>query len=276
MIVIPILVYHSISADPPGWIAPFTVTPQVFAHHLDLVLESDRTPMTVSELQRALRGHTRLPSKPVVVTFDDGYADFAEAASTLASRNMPSTLYVTTGALQSFGRRPTEAALPPARMLEWSQLAKIEDTGVEIGAHTHTHPQLDTISIPAAAEEIRRCKDMLEDELGHKISSFAYPFGYHSRRILREVQAVGYESACAVKNALSSESDQVFALSRLLIRADTTSMQMAAWLAGHGAPIAPQRERLRTKAWRTYRRLQRYRGFMATTTRRHAASALQI
>ena len=256
MTIVPILLYHSVSADPADWIAPYAVTPQVFAHHVDLIVESGRTPMTVSELRGALHGRTAPPSKPVVLTFDDGFADFAEAAATLASQNMPSTLYVTTGALGGRGPRPPEMAIPPAPMLDWSQLAEMADNRVEIGAHTHTHPQLDTLRTPVAVEEIRRCKHLLEDELGHEIPSFAYPHGFHSARVRRAVKEAGYDSACAVMNALSSESDQVFSLARLTVRATTTPEQMAAWLAGRGARVAPYPERLRTKVWRTYRRVR--------------------
>ena len=256
MTIIPILLYHSVSADPAGWIAPYAVTPQVFARHVDLIVESGRTPMTVSKLRRALYGRTALPSKPVVVTFDDGFADFAEASAILASHSMPSTLYVTTGALRGRGPRPPEMAIPPAPMLEWSQLAEMADNRVEIGAHTHTHPQLDTLRTPVAVEEIRRCKHLLEDELGHEVPSFAYPHGFHSARIRRAVEAAGYNSACAVMNALSSESDQAFSLARLTVCATTPPGQIAAWLAGRGAPVAPYPERLRTKVWRTYRRVR--------------------
>jgi peptidoglycan/xylan/chitin deacetylase (PgdA/CDA1 family) len=256
MTIIPILLYHCVSADPAGWIAPYTVTPQVFAYHIDLIVESGRTPMTVSELRGALHGRTALPPKPVVVTFDDGFADFAEAAATLADRNIPSTLYVTTGALRGRGPRPPEMAIPPAPMLEWSQLAEMGDKRVEIGAHTHTHPQLDTLRTSVAVEEIRRCKHLLEDELGHEIPSFAYPHGFHSARVRRAVEAAGYNSACAVMNALSSESDRVFSLARLTVSATTTPAQMVGWLAGRGAPVAPYPERLRTRVWRTYRRVR--------------------
>jgi peptidoglycan/xylan/chitin deacetylase (PgdA/CDA1 family) len=256
MTIVPILLYHSVSADPADWIAPYAVTPQVFAHHVDLIVESGRTPMTVSELSGALYGRTALPSKPVVVTFDDGFADFAEAAAILASHSMPSTLYVTTGALRGRGPSPPEMAIPPAPMLEWSQLAEMADNRVEIGAHTHTHPQLDTLRTPVVVEEIRRCKHLLEDELGHEIPSFAYPHGFHSPRVRRAVEAAGYNSACAVMNALSSESDQVFSLARLTVCSTTPPVQIAAWLAGRGAPVAPYPERLRTTVWRTYRRVR--------------------
>ena len=89
MTTVPILLYHSVSADPPGWIADLTVSPRVFTHHADLIVDSGRTPMTVSGLRAALDGYTELPRRPVVVTFDDGFADFSSAAATLAERGIP-------------------------------------------------------------------------------------------------------------------------------------------------------------------------------------------
>jgi peptidoglycan/xylan/chitin deacetylase (PgdA/CDA1 family) len=251
---IPILLYHSISADPARWIAPFSVTPAAFAHHVDLITGSGRNAITVSRLCAALAGQSPMPPRPVVVTFDDGFADFADAAAVLGRNHIPSTLYVTTGALRGRGPRPSEMAIPPAPMLDWSQLAELEGSDVEIGAHTHTHRQLDTMPTKEVADELRHSKHMLEDELGHQALSFAYPHGFHCSRIRRVVAAVGHTSACAVMDALSSERDELFSLARLTVRATTTPEQIAAWLDGRGARIAPYRERVRTKAWRMYRR----------------------
>jgi peptidoglycan/xylan/chitin deacetylase (PgdA/CDA1 family) len=254
--IIPILLYHSVSTDPAPWIAPYTVTRKVFAHHLELIAASGRRALTVSQLRDALVGQTGLPPRPLLVTFDDGFADFAEAAPMLAARGLPSTLYVTTGALR--GRRPRceprEMALPPAPMLDWSQLAELTEQHVEIGAHTHTHPQLDVLRPAAAAQEIRRCKHLLEEALGHEVPSFAYPHGFHSAAVRRSVREAGYTSACAVMNALSSPTDHVLSLARLTVRANTTSQQITAWLAGRDAPVAPYPERLRTRGWRLYRK----------------------
>ncbi len=256
MTVVPILLYHSVSADPAGWIAPFAVEPHMFARHVDLIAESGRTAMTVSELRDALCGQRPLPPRPIVMTFDDGFADFAQAAVTMASHNISSTQYITTGALRGRGPRPVDMAIPAARMLDWSQLAELSESKVEIGAHTHTHPQLDTLRPAAAYDEIQRCKHLLEDELSQEVTSFAYPHGFNSARVRRSVQAAGYTSACGVMNAFSSDSHSVFALARLTVRAMTGHEEMAAWLAGCDAPVAPFPERLRTKAWRTYRRLR--------------------
>jgi peptidoglycan/xylan/chitin deacetylase (PgdA/CDA1 family) len=256
MTTIPILLYHSVSTDPADWIAPYAVTPQDFAHHIELILNSGRTLMTASELSEVLYGRTVLPPNPVLLTFDDGFADFENAAAIMADHSIPSTLYVTTGALRGRGPWPSEMAIPPARMLDWSQLAELAENHVEIGGHTHTHPQLDTLRTRALIEEIRRCKDLLEDQLGHEILSFAYPHGFHSARVVRAVEEAGYNSACAVMNALSSRYDRVLALARLTVRASTTPAQIAEWLAGRGAPVAPYPERFRTVAWRAYRRIR--------------------
>jgi peptidoglycan/xylan/chitin deacetylase (PgdA/CDA1 family) len=255
MTVIPILLYHSISAEPEGWIAPYAVTPAAFALHVDLIAASGRTAMTVSGLCDVLAGRrTPLPERPIVITFDDGFADFAYAAMVLATRRLPSTLYVTTGALGGRGLRSPDMAIPPAAMLDWSQLAELTEMGVEVGGHTHTHPQLDTMRNDAVADEIRRSKELLEDTLGREVPSFAYPHGFQYGRTRRVVASVGHRSACAVMNALSSDADDVFALARLTVTATTTPAGLAAWLAGGGARVAPCRERLRTTAWRLYRR----------------------
>lgn len=253
MTIVPILLYHSITDDPPGWIAPYTVSPRVFGEHLKLIADSGRTALTVSGLRAALAGHAELPARPIVLTFDDGFADFAAAAATLAEAGMPCTLYVTTGALRGRGR-PSGLALPPAPMLDWSQLAGLAAQGVEIGAHTHTHPQLDILGPAAVRAELVRAKVLLEDVLAQEITGFAFPHGFHTAALRAAVAAAGYRSACAVGNALSSAADRPFALARLTVRPTTSVTTLRAWLGGRGAPIAPRAELLRTKAWRTYRR----------------------
>jgi peptidoglycan/xylan/chitin deacetylase (PgdA/CDA1 family) len=252
---VPILLYHSVSESPPTWIAPFTVHPDVFAQHLKIIAAAGCHALTVSEMVDRLGAGDSLPDRVVVITLDDGFVDTADVvAPALAARGWPATLYVTTAALSGPGSTSTHR-LPPAPMLGWTQLPGLELLGLEIGAHTQTHPALDILSDPAALEEIQGSKVRLEDALGHPVRTFAYPHGHHDRRVSALVQHAGFDSACAVKNALSSAGDDRFGLARLTVMASTSPPLLAAWVTGHGAPVSSSRRKLRTRAGRHYRRL---------------------
>ena len=253
---VPILIYHSVDDDPASWIAPFTVSPATFRAHLDQVVASGRTPLTVSQFADGITGKAPLPDRAVLVTFDDGFADtLTAAAPALAERHLPATVYVTTGALKGSGGGHQTTRLGSANMLAWSDLEPLEAGGVEIGSHSHTHPPLDVVPSLRAVIEIADSKGMLEDALGHDVRSFAYPHGFHDRRVKAMVAAAGYDSGAAVRNALSSRDDDPLALARLMVMADTPLATIESWLSGTGARLAPFPERLATKAWRLRRRL---------------------
>ncbi|HEY6311549.1 MAG TPA: polysaccharide deacetylase family protein [Streptosporangiaceae bacterium] len=247
----PILVYHSVCADPPDWIAPYSVSPKTFSAHLDAVAASGRQPLTVSQYADGLRAAT-LPPAVVLITVDDGFADFADyALPALADRKMPGTLYVTTGALAD---QRQESVLPAARMLRSTDLPGLETAGVEIGSHSHTHRQMDILSDREVEHELSLSGRMLAETLGHSIRSFAYPHGYWRRRVLPLIRKAGYDSACAVGNALSHAHDEVLTLPRLMIRAHTDAPAVAAWLAESGPPVTARSYRVSAFAWRQYRR----------------------
>lgn len=250
---VPILLYHAICSDPPDWIAPFTTAPADFARHLDAVLASGARALTVSQYVDGLRGAAPLPSKPVLITFDDGFADFADTAVTaLTDRGLASTLYVATGSLRDQRR---QSALPPAAMLSSSDLAGLEAAGVEIGAHSHTHRQLDTLPAREVAVELARSADLLAQTLGHRIRSVAYPYGYWRSQSRRLAEAAGFDSGCAVGNALTTIRDHPLALSRLTVRRETNAETIAAWLSGTGAGRTGRSRRLLACGWRQCRRV---------------------
>lgn len=248
----PILVYHSVCTDPPDWIAPYSVSPRTFCAHLDAVAASGRQPLTVSQYVDGLRGAATLPPAVVLITFDDGFADFADyALPALADREMPGTLYVTTGALAD---KRQESVLPAARMLRSTDLPELETGGVEIGSHSRTHRQMDILPDREVEHELSLSGRVLAETLGHSIRSFAYPHGYWRRRILPVIRTAGYDSACAVGNALSRAHDEVLTLPRLMVRADTDARAVAAWLAESGPPVTARSYRASAFAWRQYRR----------------------
>ena len=104
-----------------------------------------------------------------------------------------------------------------------------------------------------ALNEITRSKAILEDLLGHPIASYAYPHGSYRAGVRELVRAAGFTSAAAVRNAFSSVGDNPLLLARLTVRDFTSTDTVRLWLQGRGAPIARDREMLRTKVWRVRR-----------------------
>ncbi|MHA4777140.1 polysaccharide deacetylase family protein [Streptomyces sp. MSC1_001] len=248
---IPVLLYHAVMDDPPDWIAEFTVAPGEFASQLDAIVASGRTPVTVGTLAAHLAAGAALPDRPVVITFDDGFADLVgPTAEALASRGLPSTAYLTTGAIT----RGRPCLLPPAPMMTLAQAPRLEEYGMEVGGHTATHAQLDTLAPGALRRELRESKAVLEDTLGHEVRHLAYPHGYNSPAVRRAAAAAGYTSAVAVRHALSSRRDELFRIARLIVRRTHTAADVERWMEGRGEKTAPYPDSPATVGWRMYRR----------------------
>ena len=249
--VVPVLLYHAVTTTPGRQIAPFTVSPDDFARQLDLVLDAGYRCTTFGDLLTRER-EGECPERLAVITFDDGYADFAsEAMPRLTARSLVSTLYLTTGWLEGGGPRTPG---PTDRMLSMSQLPELLDQGVELGAHSHSHPQLDTLQRRALDDELHRPKVILEDALGRPVTTVAYPHGYSGPRVRRAARECGYDSGAGVRNALHHPGEDPFAVSRLTVTARTTPEDVARWLDGAGAGQPPTGEAWQTRAWRAYRR----------------------
>ena len=257
--IVPNLLYHSIAEAVAPQFSRWVVRPQVFAAHMAYLHDHGYTPITVTQLAIAMTDSSvRLPDQPVVLTFDDGFADFYTGALPALKRyGFAATLYITTGFVGKASRwlyREGEGERP---MLTWSQIAEISASGIECGAHSHSHPQLDTLPLGAAHDEISRSKSVLEQHLGRPVQTFAYPHGYDSPAVRRLVQQAGYSSACAVKYAMSALTDDRFALARIIVTADTDVESFSGLLVGRGLRVAPIREQVRTKGWRLVRRSAR-------------------
>jgi peptidoglycan/xylan/chitin deacetylase (PgdA/CDA1 family) len=256
---IPILLYHGVDHEGPEGLAPFVMAPERFAAHMDALVERDCTTFTVSGLVDLLANGREPEPNTVLVTFDDGLADFGiHAWPVLRERSIAATLYVVTGNvggtadwLASFG--------PPPPMLTWEQVAQLDAEGCEIGAHSRSHPELDVLDLASLTEEVRSSRTDLAMRLGHPIRSFAYPHGYHGPRVKEAVRQAGYDSAAAVRNMLSCATDDRFALARVTVTADCDVDRLHRILDAKDHVVAPRRELVRTRAWRTYRRINHRR-----------------
>ncbi len=253
---VPVLLYHGVAPTAPPGLQPWVMAPERFAAHLDLIVDRGLTPVTVSQLVEGYRAERDLPERPVAITFDDGLADFAEHAwPALRARGLTATHYVVAGAVGGRADWLTDIGGAPPPMMTWDQLRALDAEGCEIGAHSLTHPELDTLRRRGIDDEVTHSRRELSSRLGHPVRSFAYPHGYFDRRVRASVLRAGYDSAAAVREAFSSRDDDTFALARITLLHDVDVDRLAAILDGRDHPVAPFPEPVRTKAWRVARRV---------------------
>ncbi|XVQ13024.1 polysaccharide deacetylase family protein [Spirillospora sp. CA-255316] len=249
---VPVLMYHSISDRPPRATAGLAVRPAAFADQMALLADEGFTPVSFSALAGGAAGVRR----PIVITFDDGYADFHGAALPVLERHgFPATVFVTTGWLADAG--PDAAGRPLAAMMAWPQVRESAASGIEIGAHSHGHPQLDQLPDAALADELARSRGLLEDRLGAAVTTMAYPYGYSSARVRRAVRTAGYGAACAVANRLAPlppAAGGTLAVPRLTVRASTTLATFARIADGTRIPLIFLGDRALTKGYAAVRR----------------------
>jgi peptidoglycan/xylan/chitin deacetylase (PgdA/CDA1 family) len=243
---VPVLMYHEI-ADTSATPDPFAVSPDVFADQLAYLRDAGFNTVTAGALSGIVTdGAGDLPARPVVLTFDDGYGDFyTQALPLLRQHGFTATVFQTTG----WVGKEDEAK----RMLNWRELAEAEQAGIEVGAHTCTHPQLDQLPENLMREELYISKSLLEDNLGLKVPGLAYPYGYSSARVRRVARELGYEYAYAVGNSLTTGAADPFALPRLTVQRATSVGEFRKIVNGQDT-MTLRRDRLLTKGYSVVRR----------------------
>jgi len=221
-----VLCYHSVHPT-----ASFrSATPKLFSQHL-LWLKQH---CTVVHFQHAVRAAEQPPGgRPVAaITFDDGFADNYEYAFPLLHQHgLPATFFLTVGLLEKNPivlerlRDLWGAQAEEIRPLTWSAVREMRRAGMEMGAHTYSHPNLAQLDRRAAELEARRPKEIIEDRLGEPVRIMAYPFGkpksHFTKETIEVVSGAGYEYAAAVTWRGIHPSDSHFRIPRFTCTGDS-------------------------------------------------------
>jgi len=208
-----LLMYHGTIKGRRKPFSDYSTSSTKFRAQLDLLRKFGWDTRCVRDLSRP----DTLPSKTAVLTFDDGYEDNYEGAYwPLLQRGMRATWFVVTSCIGShahwLGSRSTETNL-----LSLDQLRNMSKNGMEIGSHTSTHPDLTTLSQSSLDREIINSRLELEDILGQKVQSFAYPFGRFDERSIRTVRRARYTHACSARPGWLHSDENLFVLRRVTI-----------------------------------------------------------
>ncbi|MEA2171204.1 MAG: hypothetical protein QOF76_4504, partial [Solirubrobacteraceae bacterium] len=202
---VPILLYHVIHAAPPGVPNPGLYVPvHELKHQLDWLDRHGFEAVTLDQVFKAWNDGAPIAAKPIVISFDDGYAtQYRRAAPLLAAHGWPGVLNLKVDAVLQ-------------HELTEDMVTEMIAAGWEVDAHTITHPDVTTLDAAGLRQEIGGSREYLQQHFGVPVNFFCYPSGAYNDAAVAAVQAAGYLGATTTEEGLADQREP-FTLSRVRI-----------------------------------------------------------
>ena len=188
---IPILLYHNFvttvpDSDPDNF--NYINTPQSFEENIKTFLENGYTIISMKELALAENGKMELPSKPIVITFDDGYySNYEYIYPILKQYNVKASIFIVT---DKIGQE-----IDDIKYLGWEECLEMQNSGiVEIGSHSKKHVFYDKRSVRELRDDVKESYKEIEKNLGKQdLKIFAYPYGAYTNETVRTLKNNGID-----------------------------------------------------------------------------------
>ena len=215
------LAYHAV-ADLSGdaVLADYGVPPGELARQLDALAAAGHHFIGLDRLLDAFDRGAPLPRRPVLLTFDDAYADLLDAGlPVLAPRDVPAVVFAVVdklGGTNEWDRGLGARELP---LLDAEGLRRLGAAGLEVGAHSMTHRPLTGLSDSELEWEVSEAARRLEATGLPRPRAFSYPYGEHDARVAAAVRAAGYELAFTVTPQILDRAADRFGLPRVEVLA---------------------------------------------------------
>jgi peptidoglycan/xylan/chitin deacetylase (PgdA/CDA1 family) len=212
---LPVLMYHRVAHEGQPSSARYRVSPREFDKQLSYLRDAGYYSVRLRDWRAAREEHAPLPGRAVLLTFDDGYADFAEYAWPLLKRYGFSALVFVVAGLVGGTNEWDSAYGETVPLLGWSELRRLRDEGAELGSHTMTHVALTAESPDKVLHEAIRSRTLLRRKLAVPVDAFAYPFGEVDGIVRHLVGAAGYTFGFTCGPGPSTLWDSELALPRI-------------------------------------------------------------
>ena len=208
----PVLIYHhvkTLKASDNAIERGLTVLPSQFAEELRYLRGNGYHVVTAAALMSYLQAGTSIPSRPVVLTFDDGYADvFAGAYEPLLRLHLRATFFIVPGFLNT------------PRYLSWRQVETMSAHGMDIEAHTMTHPDLTTVGSRSLRWQLSEARRELQSHVHRPIDLLAYPYGAFNAPVVAAARQAGYRAAFTTQQGWTLTSARALTEPRVYVDID--------------------------------------------------------
>jgi len=217
---VPVLTWHRVAPLRPGANSietDLTVEPATFSASIRALAAAGYSSVSQDELYDALWKGARLPAKPVLLTVDDGYVDDVKRIlPALRRARMVASFFVITGRMREAG------------FLTATQIRALDRAGMDVGDHTAGHVDLTTLPAAEVAAQTAGSRRTLERVLGHRVYSFAYPFGANDAATRAAVARAGYTFAFTTAYGTRLRTAERLALPRLHVGRATSPQAVVA------------------------------------------------
>lgn len=201
---VPILMYHYIrDAKNESQLGKnLSVNPENFDLQVKWLKENNYEALKVSDLvdsdKNALSKIAFLHKKPIIFTFDDGYADaYSQALPILKKYQMTATFYI----IRNYVGKDN--------YMNQTQIDALEKEGFEIGSHTLSHPDLTKIGLDDARTQIFDSRQ--------NAFTFCYPGGKYNTTTVEQVQEAGYKAAVTTHFGITDQDSSILELPRVRV-----------------------------------------------------------
>lgn len=185
---LPVLAYHHVGKAKPGSWPLLTISPSEFEKQIKWLAGHGYRAIRPSDWLAYVRQEKFIPEKPVLLTFDDAYADLAEVALPLLERyGFLATIFVVTAFVGGTNEWDVASGYPERRLMGADEIRRWSARGVDFGTHTRTHPDLRTVSDEVLHHEVLGSREELEALIEVPVEAFAYPHGHYNERVVGSV-----------------------------------------------------------------------------------------
>ena len=217
---VPILMYHMVSDDIAGTKLPkLRVSPRRFRAQMAYLKDKGYHSITIKEWLDSRHGKGVCPSKPIIITFDDGYRNFYTSAwPILESHGFKAVVFLVTKYIGGVNSWDQEKGEPEEPLLNAEEIKDLALSDVEFGSHSHTHQDLTQLPLSAVETDVKASRSVLGGALGNEIIAFSYPYGKENEKIRWAVREAGFQAACVIHHGDNDEVVDPFQLKRIIVK----------------------------------------------------------
>ena len=207
----PILMYHHIENPPPGADAvrrDLSVRPKDFEKQLAYLKQQGYESITLNDLTLHLTVGKPLPPRPIILTFDDGYANaYTDAFPLLQQYGFVGTFFLIS--------EPVDAGDP--NFLSWAEVEEMYAAGMRFEPHSYNHPDMRNRGFDFVVFQVLAPKEAIEARTGEPCRFFAYPAGRHDQFVIDVLRSAYFWGAVLTEQGATHTADDLFTLRRVRV-----------------------------------------------------------